>query len=156
MIEIMIVIVILGILASMVIPRFLQSDRLARETIMASTTRYVRQMVQYHKQAGDVDVVASGYPEDIDAAWFRGSVLPEHTWTGKPMVIDVVDGDVDAIYPAGKTFDPLDASAANAWYNRTNGAFCVMVPAQDSDGETLDAFNAANNGQAGSLADTTN
>jgi general secretion pathway protein G len=155
LIEVLIVVVILGILASLVIPRFVESDQLTRETIMASTVRYVRQMVQYHRHSGTVALAASGFPQDIEAAWFRGNVLPEHSWTGMPMVIADVDGDVADFFPAAKTCDPNAVGAASAWYNRTNGAFCVLVAARETDDETLAAFNAANSAQLESLAQTT-
>jgi general secretion pathway protein G len=156
LVEILIVLVILGILASIVIPRFVESNQLTRESMMATTARYVRQMVQYHRQAADVDLSDAGYPAEIEAAWFRGSILPTHAWTDRPMIIDVESGGADDIYPGDKTFDPSVLGASNAWYNTTNGAFCVLVPNLASDDETLKAFNAANAAGAPNLGSTSN
>lgn len=150
----LIVVVILGILASVVVPRFVESDQVTRETLMASTVRYVRQMIQYHKNSGTADLAESGFPEEIEPSWFRGNVLPDHSWSGMPLVIDVEDGDPDDDFPASKTCDPNEVGGFTAWYNRSNGAFCVLVPARETDEATLAAFNAANGCQLDGLGDT--
>ena len=154
LIEILIVVVILGILASVALPRFLQADEVTRSTLLSNTVRYIQQMVVYYKQTDDFPKAASGFPEAIEPAWFRGSALPDHTWTGASIVVQVVDAPATQLYPATKTFSMVTDGATNAWYNRTNGRFVALVPAQGSDAETLEVFNTVNVADCASLADT--
>lgn len=151
----MIVIAILGILAAIMIPKFQESDDLTRTRVMAAGVRHIRQLIEYHASARDTTISAGGFPNAIDANWFRNGIMPEHTWTIAPMIVNEVTGAATDYYPATKTFNPSTAGAANAWYNRTNGAFCVLVPAQVDDAATLQIFNDANLGECTTLAQTT-
>lgn len=154
LIEVLIVVVILGILGAIVIPRFLESDRVSRTNILSNTVRYIRQMVTYYKQTDDFPRAASGYPEEIEPSWFRTASLPRHTWTNEPLLVEVVDGPPGQKYPSTKTFDPASDSPYTAWYNRTNGAFVALIPPQEDDENTLSVFNAVNLADCSSLADT--
>ncbi|MCA9285418.1 MAG: type II secretion system protein [Phycisphaerales bacterium] len=154
LIEILIVVVILGVLAAIVIPKFLESDRISRTNILSNTVRYIQQMVVYYRQTDDFDHAPSGYPADIEPSWFRSSALPRHTWTNQPISVEIVDGPSNQHYPGTKTFSLADDGAYTAWYNRTNGRFVVLIPAQESDDDTLAVFNAVNLANCSSLSDT--
>jgi prepilin-type N-terminal cleavage/methylation domain-containing protein len=155
LVEVLIVVVILGILAAIVMPRFSRSDDLTRTRVMAAGVRHIRELVIYHAAARDTTLSASGYPTGLDPDWFRNGTLPEHAWTGLPIIADVVSDGEDDVYPGTKTFNPATAGADNAWYNDTNGAFCVLVPPQVNDAATLQSFNDANLAQCTTLAQTT-
>jgi len=155
LIEVLIVVVILGILAAIVIPRFSDSDDLTRTRVMAAGVRHVRELVLYHAASRDTALSAQGYPITLDTNWFRNGALPQHTWSGVPIVLDVVNGNPNDIYPGTKTYNPSTAGAATAWYNNANGAFCVLIPPQANDADTLQSFNDANLSTATSLSQTT-
>ncbi len=154
LIELLIVVAILGILAAIVIPKFQESDDLSRTRVMAAGVRHIRELVAYHHAKRDTALAASGYPAGLDTDWFRNSTLPLHTWTNQPLVVSVVAGGANNIYPAVKTFDLTTPGANNAWYNTDNGAFCVLVPPQENDAATLQVFNDANMTQCTTLTQT--
>lgn len=156
LIEILIVVVILGILAALVIPQVTNAINLGRAETMATSVNQVRRMIQYHAGVADVPQSPTGYPLTIDGAWFRPGVLPDHTWTGRDIVVEVVSLAATEIYPAVKIFDPTVIGAQNGWYNTTNGEFCVRVVAQADDAETLAMFNRANAVNAPNINATTN
>jgi len=154
LVELLIVIVILGILAALVFPKYSSLDNEARAKSCAANVRKVREMVQIHRHSGDYPLNAAGNPAQVHADWFRGDELPEHPWTTAPFRIGSDAAGSEAIYPAVKTFDPNDPNADSAWYNTDNGAFCARVPPQATDAETLALFNLANSAAAGGLGDT--
>jgi len=154
LIEILIVVVILGILAAIVIPRFNESDDLTRTRVMAAGVRHVRALITYHAAARTTTLSSQGFPTTLEASWFRNGTLPDHTWTGEPMIVDIVSGDPNDIYPGTKSFNLATAGAVNAWYNTANGSFCALVPAQVNDADTLQLFNDANLAQCTSLSQT--
>ena len=153
--ELMMVVVILGILAALLVPQFVDSSTTSQASTMGSTVRYVRQMLQFHRNSGEYQVSTSGWPAQISQQWFRGDSLPLHPWTGDAVVIEIVDGASTEVYPAQKIFDASDSMAANCWYNRTNGSFCARVGAAGTNAQTLELFNAANLCSAGSMTQTT-
>ncbi|MGI9014921.1 MAG: type II secretion system protein [Phycisphaerales bacterium] len=143
LIEILIVVVILGILAALVFPKYAALDAEARAKTAAANARKVKELVQIHRHSGQYETNSYGNPTEIHAEWFRGGAIPEHSWTTQSFVINAVDAEGD-LYPAVKTFDPEADGAANAWYNLSNGHFVVLIPEQPTDEETLELFNIAN------------
>jgi prepilin-type N-terminal cleavage/methylation domain-containing protein len=154
LVEILFVVLIISILAAVVIPRMSQADTSARIAAMASMVRNVRTLISFHSSSGQFPLAPSGYPDAIAGDWWSGNRLPIHEWTAQQIVIETVDGAAGAIYPAGKTFDPSNALAANAWYNRTNGSFMIRVPDQGNDADTIALFNAVNVATITALGDT--
>jgi type II secretory pathway pseudopilin PulG len=156
LIELLIIVSVLGILAAIVAPMISNSSDQARIEAIASNVSQIRADIIYHAGVADVPLSAGGSPTMVQAAWFRGGQLPEHAWTGAPMVVQVVNGAANAVYPAVKVFNPMIAGATSAWYNAINGAFCALVPPDDTDAKTLARFNAANKVTATALNQTTN
>ncbi len=143
--EVLAVVVILGILAAVVVPQMSFAAEDARPTLMSATVRHIRQQIEYHVAIGDVPLSAGGYPDTIDPDWFMLGRLPKHMWTNLPLILKVETKGADEVYPKKKTFDLNKADKENAWYNTTNGAFCVLVPKQGDEAEELRDFNLANN-----------
>jgi hypothetical protein len=104
----------------------------------------IRAALHLHRNSTQVRVVHSGWPAAIHPSWFAGGELPRHPVTSQSMRVEVVDDGADAIAPREKTFLPDDGSARHLWYNRSNGAVCVRVPAGDSAEAALARFNDLN------------
>lgn len=155
LVELMIVIAMLAILAAVVIPMFGTTSDVARTEAMASNAKQIKSLIVHHAGAKDVPLSPGGFPAVVGGAWFKMGHLPEHSWTGTPLIIETVLQASDVVYPANKTFDPNVAGAPNAWYNAANGRFCVRIPAQGSGAATLQLFNDVNKSGATALNQTT-
>lgn len=153
LIELLIILAVLGILAAIAVPMYSDSSDLARTETMAVNVGEIRTQIITHAAKGDVALSPGGHPTTVDGAWFRNNSLPLHAWTGQPLVLEVVNGGAGEMYPAQKTFA---GAAPNAWYNATNGAFCVRVPAMRTDALTIKTFNDANKVGVTALNQTTN
>lgn len=154
LVELLIVIVALGILAAIVFPKYNSIESEARAKSAASNVRRVRELIQVHRHSGLYPLNEQGVPEEIHAEWFRGTGIPEHSWTGRVMRIQRIAAGEATLYPLEKTFDLNDANAVNAWYNLDNGRFCILVPPRADDADTLALFNLANSCEATSLDQT--
>jgi type II secretory pathway pseudopilin PulG len=155
LIEILIIVVILAILATIALGMFRSGENSARARSTATNVRSVRTLIMAHANQRDVPLTPGGYPAQISQDWFKGTGPPLHGWTGQSMVIQVVSDASNVVYPAVKVFDPTNVLATNAWYNNANGSFCALVPAQANDQNTLDLFNEVNNANATALNQTT-
>lgn len=154
LIELLIIVAMLGILAAIVIPYYGESTDVARTEALATNLSHIRsQIVRYSSDSATVQS-AGGYPAAIAGSWFRSGQLPDHAWSDRAMVVQTVNGPANHYLPATKTFDPMVVGAASVWYNNLNGAFCALVPAQATDGDTLALFNAVNKTQATALGQT--
>jgi len=153
LVELMIILAVLGILAAIVVPYYSESTDLARIETMAVNVSEVRLQIIAHAGKGDVDLSPGGSPKQVESTWFRNNTFPEHAWTARPMSIEVVNAAADVVYPAVKVYGP---GVSDSWYNATNGAFCVRVPAMRTDALTLETFNNANKVGATTLNQTTN
>lgn len=155
LVEVLIVVAIIAILAATVIAEFHSLLGMGKAEAMSATVTHIRQMVELKAAKREEPLAPSGFPALIDPDWFQMGHLPYHTWTGDPMIVENVDADADQVYPAIKTFDTQAPGAENAWYNRTNGVFCVRVGHTGNDAKDLEAFNTANHARATDLNQTT-
>lgn len=155
LIELMIVFALIAILAAVVIPKFNDSAGAGLAQGTRANCRIIQELIEIHHARADVPLSAGGYPLTIDTGWFQLGELPTHMWTGQPMRVQVVNGAANAWYPATKTFDASDLAADNAWYNTTNGSFCVLVGAGGSAADTIETFNEVNGSAITALAQTT-
>ncbi len=154
LIEILIVVTIIGIMAAVVVPLFGNVDVTAKSESMATVVRHTRELIAYRAAAGEGELSDQGFPVAVDPTWYPNNQLPYHGWTCQPMIVETVTGAADAVYPATKTYNSESAGAKNAWYNKTNGAFCLRIPAQGNDAETLAIFNEVNISDATALNQT--
>jgi prepilin-type N-terminal cleavage/methylation domain-containing protein len=155
LIELLIVIGMLSILAAVVVPMFGTTSDMARTEAMASNAAQIRGLVIHHAGVRDVPMSVQGYPASVAGSWFKAGILPDHSWTNEPLIIEHAVAAGNVIFPAVKTFDPAVAGAFNAWYNPANGRFCVRIPAKSNPAATLQLFNDVNKSNATSLAQTT-
>jgi len=139
LIEILIALSIVAVIAAIVLPRALDAAGLGKPAVMAANVRMVRQMIEYRAALSPY-----GYPDEVDPIWFPTGQLPNHPWTGRPIVIRVVDGALNENLPQSAVFDKGDPDAPTAWYNRTNGAFCALVPMRDNPDEDRALFREVN------------
>lgn len=119
------------------------ADDAGRASLVGSLDS-IRAALHLHRDSTQVRVVHSGWPAAIHPGWFAGGELPRHPVTGQPMHVEVVDDGEEIVAPRDKTFLPSDRTARHLWYNRSNGAVCVRVPAGGSAEESLARFNALN------------
>ena len=122
---------------------------------MSATVTHIRQLIELKAAKREGNLAASGFPALIDPDWFQMGHLPYHTWTRDPMIVQAVDAGADQVYPAIKTFNDQAPGADSAWYNTTNGAFCVLVGHTGDDAKDLEAFNSANHARATTIDQTT-
>ena len=147
LIEVLIVMALLTILSAIAYPKLhmLQVDTEGRA--MAATVRHVREQIQLHASIADVPLSYDGYPSHIDPAWFPGHILPRDPWTYKQLKIQIVEGPKDATEPNNKTFrinGNGGIAGHSAWYNRSNGAFCIKVPDAGSEDDIQEMFHLVN------------
>ena len=137
LVEILIVVVILGILASIVLPQFTDATAASKTAVAASTTRTVQaKIVEKYATSGS-------YPATIEDGWFVEGALPLNplaTDQTDPMIFYDTSATAAVTHPAAKTVTVNGAF----WYNPANGAFRSLVPAQSSPAETLELYNKAN------------
>ena len=141
LIEILGVVVVLSVVGMIVLPMVASAFSLTRPSVMAAIVREIRQVVAFQASVGDVARSERGYPLDLDPGWFREQQFPKHVWTGRPLVVWIVDGEWDELYPEAKHYESDIPEPITAWYNATNGSFCVLVPHQGSEEETLALFH---------------
>ena len=148
LVEILIVVVILGILASIVVPQFTDATDRSKSTTTASIVRTVQAKV-FENYATRGEFAAT-----IDDDWFVEGSLPTNPLAPdqrSPMIFYDAGATQAMTHPATKTV----ASTGAFWYNPTNGSFRALVPAQTTADLTLELYNAANSTDVASLGDTT-
>lgn len=147
LIELFIAMAAMVVMSALVYPKVVELDQTTRPVAMRSSVDNVRNRIEYHRHMRDVDLSSDGYPQEIDPHWFVGGRLPTDVWTRRPLDIQVVSGSKTATVPSSKSFNVKKdgtASGHTAWYNKSNGSFCVMVPKRGTDEEVEALFDAAN------------
>ncbi|MEM9881599.1 MAG: type II secretion system protein [Planctomycetota bacterium] len=149
LVEILIVVVILGILASIVVPQFSVATATSKATAAASIVRTVQaKVLENYTTLGD-------FPATIEDDWFVEGTTPRNPLVAPPddtVILYDTAATSDMDHPAAKTA----GSTGAFWYNPTNGSFRVLVPAQTTQAETLALYNDANSVQLGTYAATSN
>lgn len=145
LIEIMVVVVILGILAAIVVPRFVNASEQATTNSAAAITRNVQlKITEYFAQHGE-------YPATIDGSWFLEGALPANPFDPAGGSTLIVQNIANKVYLQNKT------SASNSqiyWYNRPTGTFHIRIPDQGSDSENLAYYNQVNHTDAQAMNQT--
>jgi prepilin-type N-terminal cleavage/methylation domain-containing protein len=136
LVEVLIVVIIIGILASIVVPQFSDAGQEARLNTTAEIVRALQRKVseQY--------VRTGMWPATIEVSWFEGNQLPEHPENSFEVPAIEVYSGTDDLHPDDKV---LKAGVAGAfWYNRDNGIVRARVADQGSTSATTDAYNRVN------------
>lgn len=143
LVEVLIVVVIIGILASILVPRYTDSREEAAKSSLTMSVAVIKSQVdlRYH--------TTGSWPATIEAGWFTGNNLP------KNLENDIGLPDVEVVSVAGQV-DPdekvIDGDAAGAfWYNAANGIVRARVQSRASEGETLVYYNDVNKASATDL-----
>lgn len=147
LVEILIVVVILGILASIVVPQFSNATAQSKAVAASSIVRTVQSKIFE-------DYATSGtYASTLDADWFVEGALPSNPLAPEqrsPIVNYDSGASVGTTHPSNK----LVTTNGAFWYNPNNGTFRALVPAQETEALTLELYNSANTSHASSLAST--
>ncbi|MEL7087855.1 MAG: prepilin-type N-terminal cleavage/methylation domain-containing protein [Planctomycetota bacterium] len=148
LVEILIVVVILGILASIVIPQFGSATQQSKTAATASIVRTVQAKVFE-------DFATQGvYASTINDDWFVEGSLPTNPLAPEqktPVVLYDTAATADMTHPATKIVSATGAF----WYNAINGTFRALVPAQGTQAATLELYNTANSSGVANYGDTT-
>lgn len=138
LVEILIVVIILGILAALVVPKFSNASTDSKAAAAAATCRVVQQKILEYRGTN------GSYPATIDPAWFAGGNLPKSPFN--PLYADPIEVDTtstaDIRHPRIKS---ISTSLKPFWYNASNGLFRARVTLQSSTAKTLELYNKANN-----------
>ena len=155
LVEILIVVLILGILAAIVLPRFSNASAIARASMLADDLRIVRMQLEVYK-AQHLGVPA-GYPDgDPDAAPTEAALVAHMTQASNiygetaapgppgydygPYLREVPQNPVNGqntvqIIPDGQPF-PAAGDDSHAWiYKPSTMEFRADSPGTDEDGE---------------------
>lgn len=143
LVEVLIVVVIIGILASILVPRYTDSREEAAKSSLTMSVAVIKSQVdlRFH--------TTGSWPATIEADWFAGNHLPKN-------IEDDFDlPEIEVVSVAGK-IDPdekvIDGDAAGAfWYNAANGIVRARVQSRASEGETLVYYNDVNKASATDL-----
>ena len=100
LVEVLATVTIMAVIAGLVIPRFSGIVDRSLPAVMSATVKQVREHIEYHA-AASVD----GYPWEVDPRWFVTGRMPDHVWTDRWLVVEVVDGFADERCPEFITFD---------------------------------------------------
>ena len=160
LIEILIVVVILGILASVVIPQFSNASHVTRENTMREDLRYMRtQILAFRLQHRDV---SPGYPGGNTAATPTADTFLRHMTQFSDETC-ATTASPSALYPygpylstlpanplsntqgvwvvTGTTMPAPDASQPIAWiYNPEIQKFIANTPGADADGVAYSSY----------------
>lgn len=136
LVELMIVISVLGILAALVVPRYVNAKDDAVAASLAGNVKMIRERILLFEAENNA------YPDLIDPGWFAGGI-PEHPENniGLPLIqVSVVSG-LD--HPASKV---IKSGVSGAYfYNSAEGTFQARVADKGSAVATLDFYNRVNN-----------
>jgi len=147
LVEMLIVVVVLGILASIVIPQFGRATDQSKSVAAASITRTVQSKI-FEDYA-----VQSEFPATVDPDWFVEGSLPSNPLAPEqrsPIVLYDNSAASSVTHPASK----LVSTSGAFWYNPNNGSFRALVPAQATQALTLQLYNDANSSEVASLTAT--
>ncbi|MEM7624362.1 MAG: prepilin-type N-terminal cleavage/methylation domain-containing protein [Planctomycetota bacterium] len=147
LVEILIVVVILGILASIVVPQFSDATDQSKAAATASIVRTVQAKIF------EDFAMQGAYSTTINDDWFVEGALPINPLAPDqktPVVLYDASATADMTHPATKTVGTTGAF----WYNLSNGTFRALVPAQATQAETLVLYNTANSSGVANYSDT--
>lgn len=98
LVELVIVIVILGILATVAIPRYVDMQAEAREAAVRGTLGNIRAALAIQYARAAVQTGTAAFPATLDGAIFANGQVPPDPVTNLPKVVGAFDGTGGWVY----------------------------------------------------------
>ena len=133
LVELVIVVAILGILAAITIPKYVDAQGRARVTAAATTVRHVNIRLSEHY------AMQHGFPSEIEDSWFVDGLPANPYASSNGANIENVN-TASAYHPADKTI----SDTRSFWYNHQTGSFRALVPSNDDAAELITLYNTIN------------
>jgi len=131
LVEILVVVVVIGILAAVVAPKYVNATREASIAATAENLYTIQMKVDQHNK-----------PAAISPTWFRAGQIPPHPDAIVGMAVVQTQNAPGVNHPASKVLKT--GVTGTYWYNSATGQVRARVPDQGSSSETLDYYNAVN------------
>lgn len=146
LIELVVVVVILGVIGAIAVPRFSGMIDRSRVQGAAGAVGAARAAVEEYR------AIYGGVPSSIEGSLFYGGKVPRNPYvtSGDPTVVQVVAAGADVTEPTIKTVDAKQAF----WYNKDNGEFRARVRDQGATGRTLALYNEVNGTEVSAIGET--
>ncbi len=138
LVEVLVVVIVLGILAAIVVPQFVNAATGAEHIAASQLVAIVQRKI------GESYARTGEWPTALDDDWFSPPGLPRNPYTDGAASLTVQN-------IAGKL--ELDIKHSNGgpiiyWYNQANGLFHTRVPWQGNNADTLALYNRVNHVKA--------
>jgi prepilin-type N-terminal cleavage/methylation domain-containing protein len=133
LVEILIVVLILGILAMVVIPKYVGAETEARVSAVQENLHSVQTAIAlYHATNGT-------WPTVIEADWFVGGEVPNNPFDPDNPTGTRYQNIVGKLHPSAKSVN----ANGSFWYNKANGSFRARV-ADGGNADVLEQYNLVN------------
>ena len=138
LVELVIVIVIIGLVAAVALPRFSQASQNANTAAMKANVDEIQKAVDlYHAEHG-------AYPLTIDPDWFISNVVPPNIYSpDNPEGVEIAS-DNTRWNPESVIVSP-ESGSNGYWYNPSNGVVRARVEWQGSVVSTAAYYKRINN-----------
>lgn len=145
LVELVIVVVILSIIAAIAVPR-------VSRALEKSQHIHIMVFVRDVKSRIDQEYARNGkYPDWVNlGSWFANYQKTRTPFEGYKTGATYLNAP-GVTHPGQKA---LNTSLYPYWYNNANGSFCVRVPPQSTDAETLALYNKLNQSRLTDLSQT--
>lgn len=147
LIDMMLALVIAGILAAIVIPRYGHATDDAIAAALQSNLKTARGQIKANHALNGV------YPPTIDPDWFADNDIPEHPQNKSGLPDLQVLGAAGVPHPVNKV---LKSGVLGAyWYNPIEGTLQARVAAMSTEQATMDFYNRVNGSSETTLGNYT-
>ncbi len=138
LVELLIVVIIIGILATIVVPQFSNASQDATLSSLRTTLDTVKDRIDLECQKSPTNA----YPSSIDASWFANESGPKHPENTVSTGNIEIDSTASRMHPVNKVLKI--GVAGDFWYNPTEGVFRARVGDRGTSASTLAFYNEVN------------
>ena len=136
LVEVLIVVIIIGIVASAVLPALTARTTGSQAAVLRANLNAIQAQVEYHY------LRHGRYPSTIEAEWFAGSRLPEHPQNDFELPPIQVLNQPGLLHPTNKV---LKSGVAGAyWYNPAEGVIRARVADMGTAEATQQLYDVVN------------